>query len=92
MRVGLLLIIPMPVLHADVEVHLGFDTGTLFINKETGKFLDYRLAIYKLSIYLFVSANLAFGNFFLSDFIRAVPNGLSFANSIKIGAATKIEE
>ena len=36
---------------------------------------------------------LAFGNFFLSEeLIRAAPKGLSLANSINIGAATKIEE
>ena len=54
MQEGLLLIIPMPALHADVEVHLGFDTVHLLLIKKAGKFFKFTglLFITYQSIYL----------------------------------------
>jgi len=76
-------------------------TFTLFNNqvrripsdiKKPGSLINYQVFLLTFKYYL-VSANLPFDVFFTSlDLMRAMPKGLSFANSIRIGAATKIDE
>lgn len=94
----------MQVLHAVAVVLLvcrAWCTFTLFNKrvrritsdiKKPGSIINYQVFLLNFKYYL-VSANLPFDVFFTSlDLIRAMPKGLSFANSIRIGAATKIDE